>query len=143
MPQARRSVLIGRPVEDVFAFFTDPANDHRWRPQVISTASQGPPVVGERIHVVVTSHGGRGVPADIEVTAYEPASRYAFRGTEGPVRPRGEYRFAPYGSGTEVTFILDAEIPGLRKLFMSGRVQKSMDSEMRALDTAKRLLELG
>ena len=143
MPQAQRAVLIGRPVEDVFAFFTDPANDHRWRPQVIRTASEGPPVVGERIHVVVTSHGGRGVPADIEVTAYEPESRYAFRATEGPVRPRGEYRFAPYGNGTEVTFILDAEIPGLRGLFLSARVQKSMDAEMKALDAAKRLLELG
>ncbi|MGN6636880.1 MAG: SRPBCC family protein [Oryzihumus sp.] len=143
MPQAQRSVLIGRPVEDVFAFFTDPANDHRWRPQVISTTSEGPVVVGERIHVVVTSHGGRGVPADVEVTAYEPVSRYAFRGAEGRVRPRGEYRFAPYGSGTEVTLILDAEIPGLRKLFISARVQKSMDGEMKALDTAKRLLELG
>ncbi|GAA1257920.1 SRPBCC family protein [Oryzihumus leptocrescens] len=143
MPQAQRSVLIGRPVEDVFAFFTDPANDHRWRPQVISTASQGPPVVGERIRVVVNGHGGRGVPADVEVTAYEPASRYAFRATEGRVRPRGEYRFAPYGSGTEVTFLLDAEVPGLRKVFMSARVQKSMDGEMKALDTAKRLLELG
>ncbi|HET7660749.1 MAG TPA: SRPBCC family protein [Oryzihumus sp.] len=143
MPQAQRSVLIGRPLEAVFAFFTDPANDHRWRPQVISTVSQGPPVVGERIHVVVTSHGGRGVPADIEVTAYEPASRYAFRAAEGPVRPRGEYRFAPYGSGTEVTFVLDAEIRGLRKLFLSARVQKSLDGEMRALETAKRLLELG
>ena len=143
MPQAQRSVLIGRPLEAVFAFFTDPANDHRWRPHVISTASQGPPVVGERIHVVVTSHGGRGVPADIEVTAYEPASRYAFRAAEGPVRPRGEYRVAPYGSGTEVTFVLDAEIRGLRKLFLSARVQKSLDGEMRALETAKRLLELG
>ena len=59
------------------------------------------------------------------------------------MRPRGEYCFAPYGGGTEVTFILDAEIPGLRKLFMSARVQKSMDGEMKALDTAKRLLELG
>lgn len=143
MPQAQRSVLIGRPVEDVFAFFTDPANDHRWRPQVIRTASEGPPVVGERIHLLVNGHGGRGVPADVEVTAYEPASRYAFRGTEGPVRPSGEFRFAPYGSGTEVTFILDSEVHGLRKLFMSARVQKSMDGEMKALDAAKRLLELG
>ena len=143
MPQARRSVLIGRAVEDVFAFFTDPANDHRWRPQVIRTASAGPPIVGERIHVVVTGHRGRGVPADVEVTAYEPSRRYAFRGAEGPVRPRGEYRFASYGSGTEVTFVLEAEIPGLRKLFLSSRVQKSLESEMRALDAAKRLLELG
>lgn len=143
MPQAQRSVVIDRPVEDVFAFFTDPANDPRWRPSVKEIAAQGPPAVGARIHQVVSGPGGRGIPADIEVTVYEPTSRYAFKVTAGPVRPAGEYRFAPFNGGTEVTFSLSAEMTGLKKLVMSGSVQKSMDMEMRALDTAKRLLELG
>jgi len=38
---------------------------------------------------------------------------------------------------------LSAELGGLKKLFMSGPVQSSMDGEMRALDTAKALLEGG
>ena len=63
--------------------------------------------------------------------------------TAGPVRPAGEYRFASFDGGTEVTFELSAEITGLKKLLMTRSVQKSMDSEMKALDTAKRLLELG
>lgn len=143
MPEAQRSVVIDRSVEDVFAFFTDPANDPRWRPSIKEIDAQGPPAVGAKIHQVVSGPGGRGIPADIEITAYDPASRYAFAVTAGPVRPKGEYRFTPSNDGTEVTFSLSAEITGLKKLFMSGPVQKSMDMEMDALDTAKRLLELG
>ena len=143
MPQAQRSVVIDRPVEEVFAFFADPANDLRWRPSIKEVAAQGPPGVGAKVHQVVAGPGGRGIAADFEVTAYEPPSRYAFRVTAGPVRPVGEYRFSPFDGGTEVTFSLSAELSGLKKLVMSSSVQKSMAGEMKALDSAKRLLELG
>src|SRR3954452_10294286 len=79
MPQAQRTVTIARPVEAVFAFFSDPSNDLSWRPHVKSIAAEGPPAVGSRIHQVVAGPAGRGIPADIEVTGYEPPSRYAFR----------------------------------------------------------------
>lgn len=142
MLHAQRSVVIDRPINDVFAFFTDPANDLRWRPSVKHIDAQEPVGVGSRIHQVVAGPGGRQIPADIEVTAYEPDSLYAFKVTTGPVRPSGEYRFAPLDTGTEVTFSLVADLGGLKRLIMSGAVQKSMDSEMKALDTAKRLLQI-
>ena len=141
MPQAQRSVVIHRPVEDVFAFFTDPINDPTWRPSIKEITAQGAPAVGAKVHQVVSGPGGRGIPADIEITAYEPSNRYAFKVTAGPVRPTGEYRFAPVIGGTEVSFTLNAEITGLKKLVMSRAVQKSLDSEMQALNTAKRHLE--
>ena len=62
----------------MFAFFIDPANDSKWRPDIKEIAAQGPPGLGSTIHHVVEGPGGRRVPADIEVTAYEPPSRYAF-----------------------------------------------------------------
>ena len=40
-----------------------------------------------------------------------------------------------------MTFSLDAQLTGLRKLLMGSMVQKTMDSEVRNLDNAKRLLE--
>jgi hypothetical protein len=91
----------------------------------------------DRIHQVVDGPGGRGIAADIEVTGYEPGRRYAFQVIAGPARPTGEFRFAPSGTGTELSFSLRAELGGLKKLLMSGPVQSSMDGEMRALDTAK------
>jgi hypothetical protein len=57
------------------------------------------------------------------------------------VRPTGEYRFAGQGNTTTVTFSLDAQLSGWKKLLMSRPVQKSMDGEMQALDRAKALLE--
>ena len=104
--------------------------------------AQGPPGLGSTIHQVVEGPGGRGIPADIEVTAYEPPSRYAFKVTAGPVRPVGEFQFAPSGSGTQVRFSLNADLGGIKKLLMSKPVQKSINGEMASLDTAKALLEM-
>jgi uncharacterized protein YndB with AHSA1/START domain len=141
MPSAQRSVVIDRPPQDVFDFFTNPTNESRWRTHLKEVSSGGPVGVGSRVHQVVKGPGGRGIPADIEVTAYEPPERYAFRVVAGPVRPTGEYRFVGEGNTTTVTFSLDAQMSGLKKLLMSRAVQKSMDGEMQALDRAKRLLE--
>ena len=67
--------------------------------------------------------------------------RYAFKVIAGPARPVGEFRIAPSGTGSQVTFLLQAELGGLKKLLMGSAVQRSMDGEMAALDTAKGLIE--
>jgi uncharacterized membrane protein len=142
MPSAERTVVIARPVAEVFAFFTDLTNDPRWRPHVKEITVDGPLTVGTRVHHVVAGPAGRGIPADFEVTALEPNARFSFRVVEGPARPTGDFRFAatPDG-GTEVTLKLSAEFSGLKKLLMSRPVQKSMDGETAALENAKKLLE--
>ena len=143
MPSASRTVTIDRPPDQVFAFFTDPANDPKWRPGVKEISASEAPRVGARIHQVVAGPGGRSIPADIEITGYEPPTRYAFKAIAGPARPVGEYRFAPSGTGTAVTFSLSAELGGWKRWLMSGPVQRTMDGEMGALDRAKRVLEGG
>jgi uncharacterized protein YndB with AHSA1/START domain len=143
MPHAERTITIARPPDEVFGFFTTPANDLTWRRGVKEMSAQGPIGVGSTVHQVVAGPGGRSIAADIQVTAYEPPTRYAFRTIAGPARPVGEYVFTPSGSGTDVRFTLDAELGGLKKLLMSRPVQSSMDAEMQALDAAKAKLEGG
>ena len=60
---------------------------------------------------------------------------------KGPVRPVGEYRFAPAGSGTEVSFSITAELGLVTKLFLGRQVQNSMDLDVAALEKAKALIE--
>jgi carbon monoxide dehydrogenase subunit G len=144
MPEATRTIAIDRPPDQVYAFLTDPANDRIWRPGVKEIAAEGAPGVGRRIHQVVAGPGGRGINADLEVTAYDAPSRYAFRTTSGPVRPVGEYRLAAAGEGaTEVRFTLTADVGGWKRLVLGGAVQRSMDAEMAALDGAKAAIEGG
>jgi uncharacterized membrane protein len=141
MPSAHRTIVIARPPDQVFAFFTDHARDLSWRPNVKEIDPVSGVPVGTRVHQVVKGPAGRGIGADIEVTANEPPSRYAFQVVAGPVRPHGEFRFIETPNGTEVHFSLAGELGGIKKLLMSRSVQASMDGEMAGLETAKRLIE--
>jgi uncharacterized protein YndB with AHSA1/START domain len=141
MPEAQRKIVIDRPADQVFEFFTRPENDSRWRRHVKEIAAQGPLRTGSIVHQIVEGPGHLGIPADMKVVAYEPSRRYAFQVTAGPVRPAGEFLFAPSGNGTEVTLSLRAELHGIRKLALSRSVQRSMDGEVASLDQAKALLE--
>jgi uncharacterized membrane protein len=141
MPAAQRTIVINRPVDEVFAFFADPANEQRWRTHVKEVAASEPIAVGTHVHQTVKGPGGRGIPADFEVTGYESGSRYAFRVVAGPVRPVGEFRFAPDGSAATVSLSLSADLAGWKKLLLSRSVQSAMNSEMQALDRARALLE--
>jgi uncharacterized membrane protein len=143
MPHAERTIVIDRPVTEVFTFFANGENDPRWRSGVKVMRREGPLAVGVRYTQRMAGPGGREIPADIEVTALDPDERVAFRGLAGPVRPLGSYAFRSAGGSTEVTFILDAELAGFKKLLLAKPVQKSMETEMANLDRAKALLESG
>ncbi|WNM25899.1 SRPBCC family protein [Demequina capsici] len=141
MPSASRTVEISAPISAVYAFFTDPANDPKWRGGVKEMLLDGQPRVGAVVRRVVAGPGGRSIDANVEITELTAPTRYASKTVTGPVRPVGIYSFVSAGDRTRVTFSLDVEVSGLKKLFMGGPVQKSMDGEMAALDKAKELLE--
>lgn len=142
MPSAQRTVRISRPAAEVFAFVTDPANDHKWRPGVKEIRRESGEGVGARYYQRMAGPGGSAIPADFEVTTWEPGARFGFQVVAGPVRPRGEYTFRSVEDGCELTFALDVSLSGLKKL-MGPQVQKGMDAEMASLDKAKQVLESG
>jgi len=145
VPSANRSIMINRPITEVFTLFADAdadaENDPQWRSGVRHIKRQGELGIGTRYHQRVNGPAGRAITADIEVTAYESDRHVAFRGTAGPVRPHGDYTFRDAGDSTEVTFTLDAQLSGFKALLMGKAVQKSMDAEVAWLDRAKRVLE--
>ena len=141
MAQASYSVTINRPIEDVFAFIADGERCPEWRPGVIDIKRISGEGVGTKYAQGVSGLMGRRIAADYEVTVFQPSSWLEFETTTGPARPHGRYDLAAVAGGTRLTFSLDAQLTGLRKLVMGSMVQKTMDSEVRNLDNAKRLLE--
>ncbi len=75
------------------------------------------------------------------ITAYEPDTRLAFEATAGPVRPTGSYTLEALDGATRLTFALEAELHGVKKLLMGGAVQKTMDAEVQATERLKLILE--
>lgn len=141
MPTASHSVTIGRSTADVFGFIADGEQCPRWRSGVLDIKRVSGEGVGTRYAQGVRGPMGRRIAADYEITAYEPDHRIEFQTTAGPVRPHGRYDFEPADGGTRLTFTLDAQVTGLRKLVMGGMVQRTMDAEVAALDNVKRILE--
>ena len=141
MAHATHSVRIGRPVETVFAFVADGEKCPQWRPAVLDITRVSGDGVGTRYAQAVKGPMGRRVAADYELTIFEPNRRIEFQTITGPVRPHGRYDFEALDGGTRLTFSLDAQLAGLRKLLMGSAVQKAMDAEVGNLDRLKRLLE--
>jgi uncharacterized protein YndB with AHSA1/START domain len=141
VPDAERTIVIDRPVADVFAFIADGANAQQWRSGILELSKKSGDGVGAVYRQVVSGPGGRGIDADYEITEYQPPTHMAFRTIAGPVRPIGSYDIRSRDGKTELTFRLSAEIGGLKKLLMGGAVQKTMDAEMAGLDRLKQVLE--
>ena len=141
MASAQRTITIHRPASEVFAYIANGENAPRYRPGVLDVAHVSGEGVGAVFKQGVRGPGGRRIPADYEVTAFEPNHRLAFKAIAGPVRPTGEWRLAEVADGTELSFALNAEIGGIARLVMGGAVQKTMDAEMGALDALKQILE--
>ena len=138
---AKHSTTISRPIGEVFAFVADGENATQWRPGVLDVARQSGEGLGAIYRQGVKGPGGRRIAADYEITAFEPDRRIAFQAIAGPVRPTGEYRFAPAGEGTTVSLALDATLTGWKSLVMGRAVQSTMLAEVRNLDTLKKILE--
>jgi uncharacterized protein YndB with AHSA1/START domain len=142
MPQAQGSVTIARPVDAVFAYLTDGEKCPQWRSGVLDIKRiAGDGGVGTRYAQGVKGPMGRRIAADYEITAYEPNRRIEFQAVAGPARPHGRYDLSPDDGGTRLTFSLDAQLGGLKKLLMGSAVQRTMDLEVKALDQLKRVLE--
>ena len=141
VPSAQASVVINRPLTDVFAFVADGETASRWRPGVLDIKHVSGDGVGAVYRQGVKGPAGRRIAADYEVTGFEPDRRLAFKAIAGPVRPSGEYRFEASGDGTRVSFALSVELGGWKKLLMGRAVQATMDAEMATLDNLRRTLE--
>ena len=144
MPRAQHSVTIARQPEAVFAYLADGEKCIEWRSGVLDIQRvSGDGGVGTHYAQGVKGPMGRRIAADYEITAYEPHRRIAFQTVAGPARPRGSYELEAADGGTRVTFALDAELAGLRKLLMGSAVQRTMNVEVQALEQLKAVLEAG
>jgi uncharacterized protein YndB with AHSA1/START domain len=141
MPQAQHSVTIRRSIDAVFAYVADGERCPEWRPGVLDIRRLSGEGAGTVYSQGVKGPMGRRIAADYRVTAFEPNRLIEFQTIAGPVRPRGRYLFEEAEAGTRVTFALEAELKGLKRLLMASAVQKTMDAEVKSLDRLRQVLE--
>ena len=137
------TVIIRRPVEEVFSFLADFENVPRWNYAIVETTKVSPGPVG----VGTTYRQTRSVPRrseeGFEVTAFEPPRRLEVQGQIGPFRARISYLLEPTGSGTRLRNAVDLGSSGLSTIValpVTSRVKHAVAAN---LDTLKQLLGAG
>jgi uncharacterized protein YndB with AHSA1/START domain len=131
---AERTIVIDRPIAEVFAFLAEPTNERFWRPNVTSIRHVAGSGVGAQYAQTVKGPGGRTIAADFRLTRFDEPSRIDFEVTAGPARPTGSYLLRDTGTGsTEVTYSLDLTPTGAMKL-MTPILNSEIQAEVANLD---------
>ncbi|GAH15534.1 unnamed protein product, partial [marine sediment metagenome] len=117
MIKIETSVVINRPIEEVFAFVTDVEKLSQWSAELVEAkkTSEGSVGVGTTFSGVVKMLGRR-MENDHEVSEYEPNSKFAFKVTSGPAQMEVEYTFESVADGTKFTVVAEGETGGFFKL---------------------------
>jgi carbon monoxide dehydrogenase subunit G len=112
------TIDVDRPVEEVFAYVTDPAKLAQWQPNVASVTKEtdGPMVAGTRLREVRRGPFGRTVEALVEVAAYEVNRRFDLRIVSGPLPINGRNEFRASDGGTRIDFVAEGQLGGALRL---------------------------
>lgn len=96
--RAQHSVVINRPVGEVYAYMADYTKNPTWQSGIVSVRQEGPLRVGQRIQIKRTVMG-RETDSTVEVAYCEPNMRFGSKTVSGPADYVGGYRFEPVGEG--------------------------------------------
>ena len=117
MLSLEKSVIINRPVEEVFEFVMNPENESLWNPgtQKAEQTSDGPMGVGTTIHFVARFLG-RTVDSEFEVIEYEANRKRVNKSISGPYPYEVTNLFESAEGGTKFTATAQFDIGGFYKL---------------------------
>ncbi len=141
MLKVTSSVVINKPVADVFAFAINAENDTQWQGGVDQVIPEGPQDVVGAKYTEVRKFMGQEMRSTLEVTAYEKNVKWGSKVLKGPVPYEATVTFEAEGGGTRVTTQVEGEPKGFFKLaegVLQGQLQKSLDEDGQRL---KHLLE--
>jgi carbon monoxide dehydrogenase subunit G len=132
-------IRINRPVDDVFAFLSDPARFPQWNSAVRAVA----PTSGRPLEVGSTYAMERDLPTgrahnDLEIIDRSAPEAFAIRTTSGPTPFVYRYRVSPDHGGALVELDARVELPALLAPLATRGVRRGVDAN---LATLKRNLE--
>ena len=141
MIKVESSVVINKPLAEVFAFATNNDNSTKWQGGVEEVIAEGPPnVVGSK-YTEVRKFMGQEMKSTMELTAFEPNVKWASKVVKGPVPYEVTVTYEAAGSATKMTTKVVGEPTGFFKIaegMVASQLEKSLAEDGQRL---KKLLE--
>ena len=141
MIHIEESIVIHRPIEEVFAFMSETKNLPLWQTDVLEArhTPEGPVQVGTKL-TLVRAMMGRKMEGTADIVQYEPPTRYAYQTISGP-SVTGVNSCEATAEGTKFTTTFDMQTGGLFSLadpLVARTIKRSVES---GLANLKDLLE--
>lgn len=129
--RVEQTIEVARPIEDVFAYVTDPEKLPEWQKGTIqvSREASGPLKEGERLYEIHAAMG-RHLRSTVEVVELDPPRAFALHMVEGPLPIDGRWTFEPTGRGTRVQFTGEGKLQGMMRL-ATPIVRRAVDKQFR------------
>jgi uncharacterized membrane protein len=119
MVKGEQSVMINRPVQDVFAWVAQnyAQNLPKWQTSVkeLRQTSPGPIKVGTTLQQV-REVNGKPTPMTAEITQYAPNQVIGWKSKGESTETSGNITFQSANGGTRVTLMVDVQVAGLGRL---------------------------
>ena len=114
MIRIEHSIVIDRPLDDVFAYLAAPWNMSEWQEAVLDATAIGDDPIGADTRVRVRRRFmGQIITLVLETTEFKPNERFSFASESGPIALSGTVAVSPHGQGTSVLFTVSGEASGL------------------------------
>ena len=144
MTSVTNTIVIQRPIDDVFTVLTNVENTGKWFPANVEEHWTSPPPhgVGSTRHAAVTMLGRR-TENDAVATVFEPPHRAAMQGTSSSAPFLTTLTFNDDAEGTRVHVETELTFRGGQRLIgplFAGWYRRAWD---RGLDNLKRMMECG
>jgi Polyketide cyclase / dehydrase and lipid transport len=117
MSKIERSIVIDRPVNEVWEFVQDTTKDAMWQTTLVESQllTEGPRRVGTQVQEVRRFLGVR-IPMTLELTEFEPERKSSLKAVTGGIPLSGSYLLEPLDDGTKLTVTGQLEAHRLFKL---------------------------
>jgi uncharacterized protein YndB with AHSA1/START domain len=140
MTLIRSTILISRPIEEVFDFAVDSRNEFKWNPKVrvMTKLTDGPIGLGTRMAAKWTMSGH----IELEYTEYERPYRWTWA-NGGPIVVTVTVTLSEEAGGTRLRAAFDARAHGPARLFFPVFVRIMRKDEAQNMRYLKACMESG
>ena len=132
MIKVEKSVVINKPVEEVFGFVSAEDSYTKWQAGVEEVIENGPRnTVGSQF-TEVRKFMGQEMRTTLVLTEFVPNARWAAKVVKGPVPYEVTMTFTSVDGGTQVTTSVEGEPKGFFKLaegMVAGQLEKSLEED--------------
>ena len=114
MIRIKHSIVVYRPLEEVFSYLTNPEKTPEWQQSVTESTVITDGSIGLDTKVRVSRRFmGQSITLVLDTTEFVPNERFSFKTDSGPVPLEGTVEVQPKDLGTKVTFNVSGDPGGL------------------------------